>query len=99
MKADKSLVLGIVALAILTASGIALSGPAYEVETVYYSDASKTTIIGESDILCSGKSTSWGETSQYTRVDSSPCRGAGPCNIVTGCLDAQQAGALKENNF
>jgi len=85
MKLNRTLIAGLIAFSALTASAISLAAPTYELETVYFSDASHTKIVGESDLYCTGDHSSWGTTSAYKLVSKSPCGKGGGCNIITGC--------------
>lgn len=85
MKLNRTLIAGLIALSALTASAISLAAPTNEIETVYFSDASHTTVVGETDLYCTGRHRSWGTTSIYKETTSYPCGDAGGCNIITGC--------------
>lgn len=100
MMLNRTLILGLVALSALTASAIVVSAPSYDVDTVYFSDASKTTMVGEYELFCTGRHEKWGITTQYYTVDKFPCGGAGPCS-PSGCsgLTAQEPAAAKQSHF
>lgn len=76
----------LLALGYLCSIGIATSGltatvhalPSQEVTTTYYSDASKTTEVGEFMLLCNGQRMQWGKRTRYGSRSSSPCNGGGP---------------------
>jgi len=85
MKLNRTLIAGLVAISALTASAISLAAPSYELDTVYYSDASHTTVVGETNLYCTGRHSSWGTTSAYKETTSYPCGEGGGCNIITGC--------------
>lgn len=84
MKLNRPILAGLIAITALTASVVSLAAPSYEVETVYFSDASHTKIVGEYDLYCTGKHSSWGTTSAYKITSQSPCGHAGPCSPL-GC--------------
>ncbi|HET6805298.1 MAG TPA: DUF6289 family protein [Frateuria sp.] len=84
MKLNRTVIAGLVAMSALTVSAISLAAPSYEIETVYFSDASHTKIVGEYDLYCTGKHTSWGTTSAYRITDKSPCGHGGSCSPI-GC--------------
>lgn len=97
---NKTLILGLVALSALTASAITISAPSYDIDTVYFSDAAKTQMIGEHELYCTGRHDSWGRTSQYYTISKFPCGGAGPCS-PSGCsnLASQSSDALKSSHL
>lgn len=73
MKANKPLIIGLVALLGLSASAIAISSPSNEVDTVYYASATSLVPVGELHVYCTGKHTSWGEQTPYYTIEYTPC--------------------------
>ena len=69
--------LGAITLLALAVSGIstqaAMALTGNEVETIYFSNASKTTVVGERHLFCSGQVYKWGTTSPYYTRYSTPC--------------------------
>ncbi|MCP1374680.1 DUF6289 family protein [Dyella lutea] len=100
MMLNKTLILGLIALSALTGSAIAVSAPSYDIDTVYFSDAAKTNMVGESELYCTGKHDHWGQTTQYYTVEKFACGGAGPCSPI-GCMSAsiKSSGALKQSHL
>lgn len=49
--------------------------PANEVETVYYSDATRTEDVGAYLLGCDGSHSAWGSVSQYSTTSRTPCGG------------------------
>ncbi|BAZ40577.1 hypothetical protein NIES4101_65380 [Calothrix sp. NIES-4101] len=47
--------------------------PSQEVETTYYSNASKTKVVGGSILSCYGGFKKWGKQTQYKTRFISPC--------------------------
>ena len=80
MMLNRTLIAGLVALAALSASAIVVGAPSNDIDTVYYSDAAKTNMVGESELFCTGKHDRWGRTTPYYTVHKFPCGGAGPCS-------------------
>lgn len=66
-----------------------LALPANEVETFYYSDASKTRPVGTTLLLCNGRLYSRGQKTRYHISDIYPCGGynlnplSPPCEFTT----------------
>lgn len=68
----------LIAAGILAVSAAAVSGPKYMIERVYYSDATKTQVVGESIETCAGRTfVFFGTTSPYSTIVS-----AEPCAII-----------------
>lgn len=84
MKPAYVLLATLAALSALTISTIVIAAPTNEIDTTFYSDANKTTVVGESVLFCTGKHSSWGTSTEYKDVATMPCTGGGPCSPV-GC--------------
>ena len=54
-------------------SNYASAKPCFSIDTVYYSDASLTTVVGERYIPCAGSTWSWGTTSPYYETTTESC--------------------------
>jgi hypothetical protein len=79
----------IVGIGGLLASGVALAGrPAGTyINNTYYSDASKTVVIGVRNYDCQGRLTTWGSQSMYQSFDGGECGlngGDGPPDPAIG---------------
>lgn len=73
MKLNKTLVVGLAALAALTASAIVISAPSNYIDTIYYSDASHTNMVGERVLYCTGRHTLTGQVTTYYTIETEPC--------------------------
>lgn len=69
--AGLALLAAIVGLALSARGASAL--PSNEVITTYYSDASRTTEVGERHLFCTGQTVRWGTTTKYATQVSFPC--------------------------
>lgn len=57
-----------IATVVLGISAAAIAGPKFTQERIYYSDASKTQIVGESVLACNGGFYSIGQVTPYYRT-------------------------------
>ncbi|HET6432651.1 DUF6289 family protein [Dyella sp.] len=73
MKLNKTLITGLAGFAALTASAIAVSAPSNYIDTIYYSDASHTNMVGESVLYCTGRHRQTGQVTAYYTIESEPC--------------------------
>lgn len=75
---NRNRILGLMLAVALLIGAVAVTAPAqalpaYENVTIYYSDASHTTEVGERGIDCWGHLCRWGTTSAYYETFSVPC--------------------------
>ena len=56
--------------------------PESEVRRIFWSDETRTAIAGEKWILCDGTHYSWGDRTNWTMTEASPCAGGGSCAIT-----------------
>ena len=76
MNIKKKLTLAVAGLAALASAGTAAvwAVPSEAFLVVFYSDASKTQIVGELEYVCGSRFYSWGKRTAYTtRVNYGPC--------------------------
>lgn len=71
-------ILFVVALAVAIGAALghrnsASAKPCFSIDTLYYSDATYTTVIGERYIPCDGQTWSWGTTSAYYETSTESC--------------------------
>jgi hypothetical protein len=79
MKLTQIALAGLVAISALAAGTAAFAAKAYAVHITYYSDATKTVVVGELESYCVGNKTELsGRTTAYFRQDNISCGGAGP---------------------
>ncbi len=64
----------LIAAGVIGLSTAAIAGPKFLIETVYYSDATKTVIVGESIQSCNGNYFTTGQQTQYSsNIAVIPC--------------------------
>lgn len=76
MKRTKAIVLALSAVAAISAGVFSISttaAPSYMTETIYYSNAAKTTEVGYRFRNCTGRITTYGTVTIYKEVISEPC--------------------------
>lgn len=76
MTIKKKIAVGVAGLAALASAGTAavwaLPDEAFEI--TYYSDASKTVVVGGLDYMCGHRGYRWGERTPYsTKISYGPC--------------------------
>lgn len=79
----------LVATLCLTASSAARALPSNEVTTEFYSDPSRSTLVGERILTCGGGHAMWGRKTAFSEKSSSPCgheRRAGASIAVSSML-------------
>ena len=77
------------ALVCLMAPATTLALPSSEVTTEFYSDQSKSTLVGERILSCGGGHVKWGRTTAFSEQSSDPCgreRRAGTSIAVSSML-------------
>jgi len=86
MKLTHIAVAGLISVSALAVSIVSFAHPVYDTDIVYFSDATMTTVIGESEVYCTGASSSWGSTSLFKKIDQTSCDGGGRGNCSPiGC--------------
>ncbi|GGA29648.1 DUF6289 family protein [Dyella nitratireducens] len=77
MKLSYALIAGLVGIATLSASAIALAAPADQTTITYYSTAAKTTAVGSYTRYCNNTVSQSGTQTTYFTETSIPCAGGG----------------------
>lgn len=72
----------VLAFAVSAVAGFFTAGTTYalpcnEVERIYYSDATYSTVVGERILFCNGQTWKWGSVTSYVQVYSTPCGNCG----------------------